>query len=126
MCFFATRRTSLLNLRAYRRARHLASTIFWITRRAPRIPNVTLSGQLRACATAIPTYIEQAWLCRHDPIQYQQSLQVARQATQQLGLWLQVAYACDHLSTEEHRRLMQCRDTVERLIGRLRMRAKPA
>ncbi len=113
---------SYRNLRAYRRACALASDLFWITRRFPRAGQHTLTDQLRRMAEAVPEHIVRGWSSRHDACAFMEHLNAARQASDQLSHWLNVAKACQYLTPDEHEVLLARKAEVEQTILRLQQR----
>lgn len=117
---------SYQNLRAYRRAETIANDLFWLTRRFPNEERHALSVQLRHLARTIPQHIAQGWTRRHEDITLGEHLRAATEACQQLAHWLNVAHACQCITSAEHARLMQQQGEVVRLLERLRRDRSPA
>ena len=107
---------SFRDLVVYQQTRQLAKEIFLITKRFPKEETYSLTDQVRRSSRAIGAQIAEAWAKRKYERHFVSKLTDADGEQQETQHWIETAWDCEYITTEERDRLLTDCSTLGRML----------
>lgn len=105
------------DLLAYKKALELANEIFKLSKRFPPEEKYSLTDQIRKSSRSVCANFGEAYRRRKYKNHYTSKLTDSDTENTETQVWLDLAYACEYISTDEYTRLNSLSEEVGRLIS---------
>ncbi len=110
---------SYKDLEVHKEAFKLAMEIFWITRKFPREEIYSLTSQIVRSSRSVSTNISEGWAKRTYDAVFKQHLISSLGSNAETEDWLNYALACNYLTVEVHKELMDKNDSIGKMLTKL-------
>jgi four helix bundle protein len=108
---------SFRDLFAYKKALALANEIYHISKRFPPEEKYSLTNQIRRSSRSVCANFAEAYRRRNYQSHYIAKLTDSDTENTETQVWLDLAYACEFISLEEHTRLNSISEEIGKLIS---------
>jgi four helix bundle protein len=103
----------------YKIAMELQQDIFVITKRFPKEEIYSITDQIRRSSRSIGANIAESWQKRRYPAHFVSKLSDADGEQAETQHWLETSLACEYISIEEHKALLQKCKKIGRMLGKM-------
>jgi four helix bundle protein len=104
-------------LEVYKKAFALQQEIFEITKSFPMEERFSLTDQIRRSSRSIGSNISEAWHKRRYIAHFVSKLTDSDGEQAETQHWLDTSFACNYVSLEDHRRLLNECEEIGRMLG---------
>lgn len=111
--------SSFRELRVYQKGFKLQQDIFEISKSFPKEELYSLTDQIRRSSRSIGSNLAEAWQKRRYPAHFVSKLTDADGEQAETQHWLDTAIACEYISFEKHKELMDECLIVGRMLGNM-------
>lgn len=110
---------SFRDLRIYKKAFELQKEIFALTKKFPKEELYSLTDQIRRSSRSIGANIAEAWQKRRYIAHFVSKLTDVDGELAETQHWLDTSLACDYISTEDHKILLEKYKEVGKMLGKM-------
>ena len=110
---------SFRDLNVYKMAFELQQEIFELTKKFPKNELYSLTDQIRRASRSIGANIAESWHKRRYVAHFVSKLSDADGEQAETQHWLDTSLACNYISTEEKKRLVQKCKEIGRMLGKM-------
>ncbi len=110
---------SYRDLNVYKAAFELQQEIFTITKSFLKEELFSLTDQMRRSSRSIGANIAESWQKRRYVAHFISKLSDADGEQAETQHWLDTSFACEYISTEEHKRLLEKCKGIGRMLGKM-------
>lgn len=110
---------SYRDLNVYKAAFELQQEIFTITKSFPKEELFSLTDQMRRSSRSIGANIAESWQKRRYVAHFISKLSDADGEQAETQHWLDTSFACEYISTEKHKRLLEKCKGIGRMLDKM-------
>lgn len=110
---------SYKDLELYKRSFKMAMDIFWITRKFPKEEIYSLTSQIVRSSRSVSANITEGWAKRAYENVFKQHLITALGSNAETENWLDFAYECNYLSSDDYKSLKKEIDQIGKMLTKL-------
>jgi four helix bundle protein len=114
---------SFCDLEVYKRSRHLAQSVFEITKSFPKSETFSLTDQIRRSSRSIDAQIAEAWAKRKYPRHFLSKLTDADAEQMERVHWIGVAVSCGYVERQAAEEILEELDTIGRMLNSMMRKA---
>ncbi len=110
---------SYKDLEVHKEAFQLAMEIFWLTRKFPEEEIYSLTSQIVRSSRSVSANISEGWAKRTYDAVFRKHLITSLGSNSETEDWLNYALACNYLTTDAHKKLMDKNDSIGKMLTKL-------